>query len=153
GLLLVSLIAAIVAFATPTRVPSHRNVAFAQRGAFAYTASTAVGPVYPTGAASTGDPLFTSLVHRARVSFHYKLSSLTASLVSGKIRLDAELSSTSGWRRSWVLAKPRAFRGNDATVSAPLDVAALEALLNNVASATGSPFQTYTLTVRPHVTA
>src|SRR5262249_6025132 len=77
GLLLVSLIATIVAFAPPTRVPSHRNVAFAQRGAFAYPASTAVGPVYPTGAASTGDPLFTSLVHRARVSFHYKLASLT----------------------------------------------------------------------------
>jgi hypothetical protein len=36
-------------------------------------------------------------------------------------------------------------------LSAPLDIDALERLVTNVAAATGSPFQSYTLTIRPHV--
>ena len=37
------------------------------------------------------------------------------------------------------------------TVSAPLDIDSLERLVTNVAAATGSPFQSYMLTIRPHV--
>src|SRR5262249_7784595 len=152
GLLLVSLIVAVVAYSRPTHTPSHRNVAYAQHGTFGYTASAAVGPVYPTGTATTGDPLFVSLVQRALVSFRYRLTSTAPQAVGGRGRLDAELTSSTGWRRTWTLAPAKSFSGGDVTLSAPLDLSSLESLLNSVAAATGSPFQSYTLTIHPHVT-
>lgn len=151
ALLVVSLLLAGLAFTRATETPSHRSFGYEQHGRFSYWALARPGAVYPGGRVTTGDPLFVSLVHTARVSFAYRFSAPAPRLIGGRIWLDAEVASTTGWTRRWTLAPAHAFKGDHATIDASLSLTTLERTLRAVETATGSPPQTYALTIQPHV--
>jgi signal peptidase I len=152
ALLVVSLLLAALAFTRATETPSHRTFGYEQNGRFSYWALAAPGAVYPAGRVTTGDPLFVSLVHTARVSFAYRFAAPAPRLIDGRIRLDATVTSTTGWTRRWTLAPVHTFKGDRATIDASLSLTALEQTLRAVEKATGSPPQTYALMIEPHVT-
>jgi signal peptidase I len=139
-------------FRKPLRGPVPTPVPYAQSGAFAYTAAAAAGPAYPSGKATTGDPLFLLLVHNAQFAFSYRFASSAQHNVAGTASLVATLASTTGWRKTLVLASPHPFAGDRVTVGGSLDLHAIASLLVHLENVT-QVASSYTLTLTPHVRA
>ena len=132
---------------------STRSVAelYAHEGAFSYSATTAPGPVYPTGEVDRGMPVFTRLVDALAVSFAYRLDATQAAAVHGTIALDAVVHDTTGWERILPIAPPTAFDGTSATAEGELDVSAFEALVRQARVQTAAPLAGISVELRPRV--
>ena len=83
-----------------------RVPAYTETGVFSYTAPTSED-VYAGGAARTGDPVFVAATSRLDVTFGYQRS---AGQLAGSVALVADVKSTTGWRRSFVVAPAQALR-------------------------------------------
>jgi signal peptidase I len=142
---------AFVAFAAKGTTTRTVESLYANEGAFSYRAETTPGPVYPTGTVTTADPVFTRLVDTLDVAFRYRLSTDAPADVHGTIALDAVVGDTTGWTRTFPLAKRRAFRGPTATTSGAFDVRAFEELVLQAREETAAPFASITVTLRPAV--
>jgi len=142
---------AVVAFAAKGTTVRAVEALYAHEGAFSYRAETAPGPVYPTGAVTTADPVFTRLVDTLDVKFRYRLAAESPADVHGTMRLDAVVSDTTGWTRTFPLAPRRAFRGPTATASGTFDVRAFEDLVHQAREETAAPFASISVTLRPVV--
>ncbi len=117
---------------------------------FGYRAHVRPGPVYPTGTVTTGDPIYMQLVHRITVTATYQLKSAAPHQVHGTIRMRGTLTNTSGWRRSFWLAPPKAFVGDRARTSALIDITRLQSLTNRISAQIGSGGD-YTVAIVPRV--
>ncbi|HEY2789636.1 MAG TPA: signal peptidase I [Gaiellales bacterium] len=142
---------AIVAWSTPTRRTVPTQVSYRQSGAFAYAASTITGPVYNTGQATTGQPIFTRLAGPVQVRFAYTLHARHAEGISGTASLSAVVASPSGWMRTFPLESPTPFAGSHAVVTGIVHLRKLERFLQRVATATAVPDASFTLTLVPMV--
>jgi len=142
---------AVVAWSTPARRTVPTQVSYRQSGAFAYAASTITGPVYDTGQATTGQPIFTRLAGPVQVRFAYALRALRADGISGTASLSAVVASPSGWTRTFPLEPPTAFAGRRTVVTGIVHLRKLERFLQRVATATAVPDASFTLTLVPTV--
>ena len=142
---------ALVAFSARGTTVRTVQALYAQEGAFSYRAETDPGPVYPTGAATTADPIFTRLVDTLDVAFRYRLAAEAPAEVHGTIALDAVVSDTTGWTRTFPLAPRRAFRGPTATTAGAFDVRAFEELVLQAREQTAAPFASISVTLHPVV--
>ena len=124
---------------------------YADEGTFSYRAETTPGPVYPTGTVATADPVFTRLVDTLDVALRYRLSTEAPTDVHGTIALDAVVSDTTGWTRTFPLAPRRVFRGPKATTAGVFDVRAFEDLVLQAREETAAPFASITVTLHPVV--
>jgi signal peptidase I len=140
----------LATLAMPTQGKKAFHVEYAQSGEFAYSAAARPGAAYPSGRAGTGDPLFLRLVHQAEAGFTYRFSSGSPHRVGGTASLAAQLASTTGWTRTFVLEPSRPFTGDTVTVKGPLDLHSLATLLASLETAT-QVVSSYTLTLVPHV--
>ncbi len=143
---------ALLAFARPLGKRREVNIPYKQRGKLSYSADQAPAPAYPAGRASTGEPLFTNVLHAVGVRFDYHLESATPHAVTGKASLSARITSTSGWHTTLALGAPTHFRGDHALVTGTLDLGSVVALIHSVETTTkvrGSD----ALTITPHVHA
>ncbi|MGH2914321.1 MAG: hypothetical protein ACRDMX_04970, partial [Solirubrobacteraceae bacterium] len=127
----------LVACNQPLRRASTRSVRYTQRASFGYRATARPGPVYPSGAVTTGDTVFTALVHRLRVRVGYQFASAAKNSIAGTYAVSLKLTGPSGWSRTIPLAAPRPFAGPRWHRNVTLDLPALQALLNSVARLTG----------------
>ena len=143
---------ALVAFTHPIATRREVNIPYKQSGKLSYSADRAPGPAYPAGRASTGEPLFTNVLHAADVRFAYRFESATEHGVAGKASLSAQITSTSGWRTTLALGAPTYFRGDHALVTGTLDLGSLVALMQRVETTT-KVRGTYAITITPHVNA
>jgi signal peptidase I len=143
---------ALLAFTRPLTTRRALNIPYKQSGKLSYSADEAPGPAYPAGRASTGEPLFTNVLHAVGVRFDYQFESATKHAVTGKASLSAKITSTSGWHTTLALGAPTHFRGDHALVTGTLDLGALVALLQSVETTT-KVRGTYTITIAPHVNA
>ena len=143
---------ALLAFARPLTTRRALTIPYKQSGKLSYSADEAPGPAYPAGRASTGEPLFTNVLHAVGVRFDYHFESATKHAVTGKASLSAKITSTSGWHTTLALGAPTHFRGDHALVTGTLDLGSLVALIQSVETTT-KVRGTYVLTIAPHVNA
>ena len=101
---------------------SGRNIPYKQSGRLSYSAAEAPAPAYPSGRASTGEPLFTNVLHAVGVRFDYRFESAAKHALAGKASLSARITSTSGWHTTFALGAPTRFHGDHALVTGTLDL-------------------------------
>ncbi|HET8980263.1 MAG TPA: signal peptidase I [Solirubrobacteraceae bacterium] len=141
------LAATILAFTQPTGRPVTHSLPYTQTTRFTYHAPAPAGPVYPTGAVATGDPIFLQLVHRLGVDLDYRLTSPTPPVVHGTDQLFLRLSGSTGWSQRIALTGVRPFSGNEVRATVWIDIPAVQALLHQVEQQTGIPATGSTIAV------
>lgn len=151
GLLGVSLLAAVVAFANPRQTTVEVGSAYRMLGTFSYAATAEPGVVYPDGAVETGGPVFLRLVDRLDVGFDYGVNAPDGSALAGTISLGAELSDGAGWRRTILLDRERRFTGSSAVAAGTLDLRAIVGLLRDFERQSGTSSGSYLVTLKPVV--
>lgn len=150
--LALGLLLLVIGFATPLRTSAPVN-AYVQNGSFAYTAKVVHSdPAYPTGSASTGQPLFLDDFKHATLSFAYQFKSQLKHSVNGTIAMSALLTSDSTWHRTVTIAPARHFSGDIAVTSGIVDLNELRSLLTKLGEDSGDPAASYSVTLQPVVT-
>jgi signal peptidase I len=143
---------ALLAFDRPLAKRRQVNIPYKQSGKLSYSAEKAPAPAYPTGRASTGEPLFTNVLHAVGVRFDYHFASESQHAITGKASLSAKITSTSGWHTTLALGAPTYFRGDHALVTGTLDLGSVVALIKSVETTT-KVRGTDAFTIIPHVKA
>ncbi len=141
----------LISFTRPDTRPTEVTTPYTQQLTFGYSAGAPAGPVYPTGAVRTGDPIFLSLVHQIGVHINYRFSSGAPHNVVGTEKVLLQLTAPSGWSRNIVLTPATRFTGDHTSTTVTLDMRQLQSLLRKVAALTGMPGVTYTVGVEPIV--
>ena len=121
-----------------------RVPAYTETGVFSYTAPTSED-VYAGGAARTGDPVFVAATSGLDVVFGYQRS---AGQLAGSVALVADVKSTTGWQRSFVVAPAQALRGDDMTIVGSLDLRRIRTVLDRLEALTGVIGAPYDVRVR-----
>lgn len=153
-LVAVFLVAAVWAWMSPIRRTITRTMAYHIHSQFLYQAHVPSGPVYPTGTVEPGSSVFLKLTHAVNIVYQGQWTSpwAHASTVRGQGELLATMTSNSGWSSSWILASPTSWTGTHFSLRGTLNTDALNARIAQVNHQTGLPYNTYTLTITPHVT-
>ncbi|MGY1755188.1 signal peptidase I [Blastococcus sp. SYSU D01042] len=86
-----------VLLALPSTETEARSRTVAQEGRFSYAGDAEAGTTYPTGAVTTGDPIYTRLADAVTVSFAHELSAPGLDAVDGTVRLDLTVATADGW--------------------------------------------------------
>ena len=123
----------------PAVTPVRHQIHYTQQGHIDYRASAPAGPVYPSGTLTTGDPIFLHLVHRLSIKAGYRFAVQGLARLRGTQQLFLALTGPTGWTREIALSPVRHFTGAAITTPATVDLGAVQALLNQVQSATGIP--------------
>jgi signal peptidase I len=141
---------AIFAFIRPATIKADA-IPYQQTGIFAYSAA-GTASVYDTGAAVSGEPVFTKLTCKLNLAFAYTLQGVQLANISGTQKLYAIVQDTgSGWQRTIPITADTKFTGNTATRQASLDLCQVTTLLNSVEQATGVRLGSSTLVIFDHV--
>ena len=149
---LVFAVLTVVAFVRPTHNTLTVRQPYTQTLRFGYHASVPPSPVYPSGTVRTGDPVYIQLVHQLTVTAAYRLTTTAPYRLHGTIGIRATLSNTSGWSRSFWLARPTPFVGASARTSALIDLPRFQSLANRIsAQIGGADGGSYSLAVTPRV--
>jgi hypothetical protein len=144
-----SLLLAIFAFLRPTTRAVADDIAYEQTGTFSYSAAAPVG-VYDSESVQTGEPVFRQITSAVDVQFAYHLAAEQPSVVRGSSRLVAEVSDTSGWKRVIELQPSTEFSGTAFTAQGSVDLARIQALIDNFERQTGIQRQQYALALVAH---
>ena len=150
----VFLVLGMISFARPSAKATEVPTPYHQQVSFGYSATAPAGPVYPTGAVHTGDPIFLALVHQVGVRVNYHFSSTAPHDIVGTEKILLQLSAVSGWSRSIVLTPTTHFTGDQTSTEVTLDIHQIQSLLGRVGALTGIPGVAYTIAVDPvvHIT-
>jgi signal peptidase I len=133
--ILVSLPFLLLALLAFSRAPFTRHavqIPYKQSGTLSYAADTTPSPVYPEGAARTGEPLFTQLVNDVNLRFDYTFATQAKHSLAGKGSFQLLLSANDGWHRTLPLGSSTYFKGDHATVTSTLDLGWLLSLAHNI---------------------
>jgi signal peptidase I len=142
---------AIFTFTRPLTNPTSSPLTYEQRGTFSYSAAALPG-IYTSDTVQTGEPIFRQLVDRVTVNFDYQQSvaGLPGNL-PGTTRFVAQISHRSGWKWVIELQPETIFDGSTFSTSADIELAQVQAIIDNFEQQTGFHNQQYTLTVGPEV--
>ena len=146
-------LALAVAFTSPLKRTVQVPGAYQQSGTFAYSAPV-IKPsaAYPSGFARTGQPLFIQDFKTMTIRYAYHFTSQLPHGVLGTIEFAAVLSSeSSSWQHTYVLAKPRPFRADDATLRYRFALQGLTSIITALTVASGSPSAEYDIVLKPIV--
>jgi signal peptidase I len=140
------------AFTRPVERSADSSIAYTQAGTFSYSADAAIGAVYLNGHAKTGDPLFVRVIDHAQMQFEYQLSSALPPALTGTAALDAQITSSDGWKHTIQLQPTQSFNDGHVLLGGTLDLPAIERLLRRVETATAATSSaTYSLTLLPQI--
>src|SRR5438876_5936540 len=135
--------------------PAHRLVAYdgyRQVGTFGYQAPVPAGAAYPSGAATTGQPIFLRLAKSLSIRFDYRFDARSPHAVEGSGRILAELADPSvGWRRTLSIQPWTAFKGDRFSARGTLRLDRIESLIGRIERETGFGSGSHTLTLRPQI--
>jgi len=149
-LALLSVLLALFSFTRPLEQTVTDTLTYAQTGAFEYSASAPKG-VYDSGALRTGEPIYRKLVSQVQVGFSYRATTDQPHQLAGSYRLVAEISANDGWKRAIELQPATTFAGDSFTASGTLDLATMQALIDEMERQTNVERQLYTLALVPQV--
>jgi signal peptidase I len=142
----------LFALSRPATRPSVQRTPYTQQVSFGYSAHVTPGPVYAGRTITTGDPIFTALVHRLRIHIRWSATGLGSNTVKGTEEVVLKLTGPSGWSRTYVLTPATHFTGDHTTTDATLDLGQLQALLTRIATLTGTGgFSSFSIAVGPQV--
>ena len=133
----VCLAVGLYATTRPAMTPVTHRLTYTQKANFTYHAPAPVGPVYPDGTVSTGDPVFLQLVHRLAVKVAYHFAVNAPSRLHGTQQMFLNVAGPTGWTRAIALSRPRRFSGTATSATAAIDLSGLQSLLLEVEKATG----------------
>jgi signal peptidase len=145
-----ALLLAAYAFTRPLMRSTLEDVNYTQTGTWSYSAAAPAG-LYDGSAARTGDPVFRRLSNSVAIHFDYQLSSDQPVEALGTYRLIAELSDVGGWTRTIELKPAASFSGRSFAVDGTLDLARIQALIDNFEQQIGAQHPQYMLAVVPEV--
>jgi signal peptidase I len=150
GLFLASLALAIFVFIRPFMRTADK-IPYKQTGSFAYTASGAP-EVYDTGAARSGEPVFSRLACTLNLGFAYNLEGVHLKDVSGKYQFVVQLQDPeTGWQRTIPITSDTTFTGNSFSNRASVNLCKLEDLVTSVGDTTGVRSRSNALVIAAHV--
>ncbi|MEO9174786.1 MAG: signal peptidase I [Gaiellales bacterium] len=151
--LVLGLLAIAVGFLSPLGRTVPVSGAYNQVGSFSYSSTlTRPNAAYPDGTVTTGQPVFLTAFKTLDVGFSYRFASTRRHAVAGTIGLEAVLSSTSSsWKRSYILHLPVAFHGDTGSISGAIDLRKMRALTDQLAIDTGATGAAYDWTLQPTV--
>jgi signal peptidase I len=141
----------LIAFTRPASKLSQKTKPYTQQVTFGYSAHAHAGPVYPTGAVHTGDPIFLSLVRQIGVQVNYRFMSEAPHNVVGTEEILLHLTSPTGWKRDVVLTPQTHFTGDHTSATVTLDMPQIGSLVQRVGALTGMPASGYTIAIEPRV--
>jgi signal peptidase I len=142
-----------IGFAAPSKRSVQNAGAYEHTGTFSYHGKALKATSsYPTGVASTGQPLFIGLVNSTTFEFTYRFVSTLPHSIHGTIELKGLiLSESSSWQNLYALEAQRAFTGDTATTGGPLKLNGLFGLLAQLSIAAGTPGAEYSIDLQPVV--
>lgn len=141
----------VYAFIQPTISTSTTSVPYTQQVRFGYSAHVRPGPAYPNGIVTTGDPLYTPLVHHLRVTASYRLSSSTSYKLTGSVRLRGTVANSSGWSRDVWLGPAAPITAGRGVATANISLPRFNSLITRVSTQIGLGAGTYTLAIVPQL--
>jgi signal peptidase I len=151
GLLALVLLALFIFAFTHPLLRTADKIKYQQTGTFFYSASGTSG-VYDTGAARSGDPVFTKLTCKLNLGFVYFLAGSQVQDISGSQKFDAVvLDQQSGWTRTLPLTEDTKFSGNTFTRTTTFDLCQVQTMLAAVQKETGMRPGNYTLAITAHI--
>ena len=147
----ISIILAISSFSQTVEEKVADNIEFKHNGTFEYYSFVPKG-VYEDNILESGDPVYRQLNNSININFSYELTSdEPVEIYGGTYRLLAEISETNGWNRTLEIIPPSLIVENSFTSAGILDIADIEALIDNLEKQTEVFNNRYTLSIRPEV--
>jgi hypothetical protein len=116
-----------------------------------YSADVDESDVYPDGTVDAGETAFLQLVPALDVSAAYRFSAEGGADVRGSAAISAVVSDGSGWKREIPVAPARDFTGSHVTVTGALDLEAIDGIVDEMRSLTGSLTTTFAVLLRTRV--
>ena len=113
--------AGAVLLAMPSTETKASAQPIAQEGRFTYSGTAEAGTTYPTGAVTTGDPIYTKLVDALTVSFEHTVDAPSLDTVNGTVRLDLSVATADGWSAALASSPAVAVQDGAATTSTVID--------------------------------
>jgi signal peptidase len=128
--------------------------AFRHEGTFSYSAKIRdPNPAFPSGEATTGQPVFFGLSDAVRLTFDYRFVSKYRHDVKGTIALKALISDSTGYHEVFDVGTPVSFDGTDrSTIGGVFPLDTLKTLVAQLATNSGLPSADYPLYLQPIVT-
>lgn len=140
-----------VSFSRPVDRHVPADVPYTQAGEFSYSAESADGAVYDSGAAQSGEPVYRRLSDAIAFRFDYRIESPAALDVAGTYHLVAQLGDESGWRRTIELTPETAFDGASFSAEGVLRLADVQELVSVLEARSGVTNDAYSLVIEPGV--
>jgi signal peptidase I len=142
-----------IGFAAPTDRAGVTHAAYQSTGAYSYRAKVLkANSTYPSGFATTGQPLFRGLINSATFAFKYRFESSLPHAIHGTIELKALILSTaSSWQNLYDVEVKRSFVGDTATTGGPLKLNNLFELLDQLSAAAATAGAEYSVDLQPVV--
>lgn len=128
------------------------DLGYSHQGAFRYTAAAPPG-LYDQPEVQSGEPFFTPLTCLIRVDFDYQLVSDFPAQVGGHYSVVAEVSDTSGWKRTLALHPRTPFSGTHLSTQSTLNLCYMQGFIKTMEEQTGIRRSVYALAIIPRVEA
>ncbi|MBT3390301.1 MAG: signal peptidase I [Chloroflexi bacterium] len=142
-----SLVLGVVAFTKPIFTVKDKQIPYIHNGVFAYTAEVPDG-VYDTNTVQPGEPIYRQVANRFTVSFDYAFITTETSDLLMNSQLFAEISNSSGWKRTLEL-QPSTTVGDTLSLVAVVNFADIQAFIDALETQAEVQDKTYILTIRP----
>jgi signal peptidase I len=147
---LVFLALTIIAFTRPV-MRTADAIKYNQIGNFSYSAA-GTSTVYDTGAAVSGEPVFTKLTCKLNLGFAYTLQGGNLQNITGTRKIFALVQDPqTGWQRTIPITAETKFSGNTAISQATLDLCQVQALVASVENETDFNLTSDSLVIVAHV--
>ena len=140
----------VVAFTRPIFTVKDEQIPYIHNGVFAYTAEVPDG-VYDTNTVQPGEPIYRQVADRFTVSFDYAFITTETSNLSVSSQLFAEISNSSGWKRTLEL-QPSTTVGDTTSLVAVVNFTDIQAFIDALETQAEVQDKTYILTIRPIIT-
>lgn len=143
--------AGTVLLAMPSTQTETRSQPVTQEGRYGYSGVAEAGTTYPTGAISTGDPIYTKLADALTVSLRHTVRAPGLDEVAGTVRLDLAVTTADGWSAPVGSSAAVPVQDGTATATADLDPALAAALVGRHNAEIGGSAGSATIVVTPVV--
>ncbi|MDT0274277.1 signal peptidase I [Blastococcus goldschmidtiae] len=150
----VAILAAVggaVLLAMPETETETRTQPVTQEGRYGYAGVAEAGTTYPTGAISTGDPIYTRLADALTVSLQHTVDAPGLDEVTGTLRLDLAVATADGWSAPVGSSAAVPVEDGTATATADLDPDLAAALVGRHNAEIGGSAGSATIVVTPVV--
>jgi hypothetical protein len=139
-----------LAFTRPLERQTITEIPYEHEGVFGYSASAPPG-IYDAPEVASGEPIFRALIDAFDVRFDYAFHSKAQYSASGTARLQAELSTGNGWKRTFELQPATSFDGPATALSGRVELTELQRVIDRMQTETGIEARQYTLTIQPEI--